>query len=144
MIERSMAQTFAARTDEGRLLNRELSALEFSARVLDLVADPTVPLLERIRFCPIFSSFLDGFFMVRVAGLRGQEAAGVGVRSPDGRTPLQTLVEIRERTLQLTAAQSRLWKRELRPAVAEEGIVLGHVEDCDDPELKELKTRFER
>jgi polyphosphate kinase len=144
MIERSMPQTFAARTDESRLLNRELSALEFYARVLDLAADSSVPLLERIRFCSIFSSFLDEFFMVRVAGLQGQEAAGVGMRSPDGRTSLQALVEIRERTLELTAAQSRLWKRELRPALAEEGIVVGHVEDCDDAELKELKTRFER
>ncbi len=144
MIERSMAQTLAARTDESRLLNRELSALEFYARVLDLASDPNVPLLERFRFCSLFSSHLDEFFMVRVAGLRGQVDAGVGMRSPDGRTAFETLLEIRERTLELTAAQSRLWKRTLRPALAAEGIVVGHVEDCDDAELKELKRRFER
>ena len=61
-----------------------------------------MPLLERVRFCSIFSSHLDEFFMVRVAGLRGQEDAGVGTRSPDGRTPSEALAEIRERALELT------------------------------------------
>ena len=70
-----------------RLLNRELSWLEFNARVLDLASDPAVPLLERVKFCSIFSNNLDEFFMVRVAGLLGQEAAGIAVRSIDGRTP---------------------------------------------------------
>jgi polyphosphate kinase len=82
--------------------------------------------------------------MVRVAGLRGQEDAGVGTRSPDGRTASQTLAEIRERTLELTSRQSKLWKRELRPALAAEGIVVAHVEDCEPDELEELKSRFER
>ena len=72
---------------EERLLNRELSWLEFNARVLDLAADESQPLLERVKFCSIFSSNLDEFFMVRVAGLIGQEAAGFAVRSADGLTP---------------------------------------------------------
>ena len=63
------------------LLNRELSWVEFNARVLDLAFDETQPLLERVKFCSIFSSNLDEFFMVRVAGLMGQEAAGLAVRS---------------------------------------------------------------
>jgi polyphosphate kinase len=127
-----------------RLLNRELSWLDFNARVLDLAADPTVPLLERVKFCSIFSSNLDEFFMVRVAGLLGQEAAGIGVRSIDGRTPSAALAEIRERVLGLTARQSRLWSRELVPALAERGVVIAQVEECEEKELNELEKRFER
>ena len=74
-----------------RLINRELSFLDYDARVLALAADESLPLLERVRFCSIFSTMLDEFFMVRVAGLTGQAAAGVAVRSPDGRMPQQTL-----------------------------------------------------
>jgi polyphosphate kinase len=134
----------AARTDEARLLNRELSSLDFYARVLDLASDSGVPLLERVRFCSIFSLFVDEFFMVRVAGLRGQEDAGVGTRSYDGRLPVETLGEIRERTLELTSRQAKLWKRELRPELAEEGIAVVHVDDCNEAELEELSRRFER
>ena len=113
-----MAQTSASGiVGDDRLLNRELSSLDFYARVLELAGDRSVPLLERVRFCSIFSSHLDEFFMVRVAGLRGLEDAGVGTRSPDGRTPSEVLAEIRKRTLDLTAEQSRLWKRDLRPAL---------------------------
>ena len=84
-------------TSDSRLLNRELSWLEFDARVLDLASDEKQPLLERVKFCSIFSSNLDEFFMVRVAGLMGQEAAGFAVRSADGMTPAQALAGIRDR-----------------------------------------------
>jgi polyphosphate kinase len=124
------------------LLNRELSWLDLNARVLELAADPDQPLLERIRFCGIFSSNLDEFFMVRVSGLLDQVAAGLGVRSPDGRMPQQALAELRERTLELTRAQSELWRRELRPALAEEGIHVGTVDDATEPELLELEASF--
>ena len=90
--------------------------------MLDLAADETQPLLERVKFCSIFSSNLDEFFMVRVAGLMGQEAAGFAVRSADGLTPAQALAGIRARVTELTTRQARLWKRELRPALAAEGI----------------------
>jgi polyphosphate kinase len=130
--------------NEERLLNRELSSLEFYARVLDLAVDSGLPLLERVRFCSIFSSFLDEFFAVRVAGLRNQEASGLGVRSPDGRTPAETLASIRERVLELTNRQAKLWKRELRPALADEGIIVAQVEDLNPKELDELTSRFER
>src|SRR5207244_2556631 len=101
------------------LLNRELSWLDYDARVLDRAADSSLPLLERARNCAYFSSNLDEFFAVRVAGLLDQVAAGLVVRSPDGRTAQQTLAEIRERGLDLSATQAKLWKRDLRPALAD-------------------------
>ena len=113
----------------GRLLNRELSRLDFNARVLELAVDPKLPLLERIKFCSIFASNLDEFSSVRVGGLMGQAVTGVTARSPDGRTPQEALAEIRERVLTLTAEETKLWKRELEPALAEEGIVIGRISD---------------
>ncbi len=127
-----------------RLLNRELSLLDFHARVLELAADDAIPLLERVKFCSILSSNVDEFFQVRVAGLLEQAESGLVVHSPDGLTPQETLVRIRERVLDLTAQQSRLWKRELRPALAAEGIVVGGIKDCQKKDLKELERRFER
>jgi polyphosphate kinase len=126
------------------LLNRELSHLEFHGRVLELATDEALPLLERVKFCAIFSSNLDEFFQVRVAGLLGQAESGITVRSADGLTPQQTLARIRERVLELSAVQSRLWKRELRPALAAEGITIGGIEDLSEKELAQLERRFDR
>jgi polyphosphate kinase len=131
-------------TDEARLLNRELSWLDYDARVLARAADPGLPPLERSRNCAYFSSNLDEFFQVRVAGLMGQEESGLLVRSPDGRTPQQTLAAIREQVLELTAEQAKLWKRELRPALAEAGVIVGDVDDANKKELEELEQRFNR
>jgi len=124
------------------LLNRELSWLDLNERVLELAADPEEPLLERVKFCSIFSSNLDEFFMVRVAGLVDQVLAGVPVLSPDGRSPQTTLAEIRTRVLELTELQSQLWRDELVPALAAEGIVVGNVDDASDKEREELATQF--
>jgi polyphosphate kinase len=126
------------------LLNRELSWLDLNARVLDLAADRNEPLLERVKFCGIFSSNLDEFFMVRVAGLLDQLVSGVSVRSADGRTPQQTLDEIRARALELTAEQARLWRAELCPELAEQGIRIGGVGDATSDELAELESLFAR
>ncbi|MET0560429.1 MAG: polyphosphate kinase 1 [Gaiellaceae bacterium] len=126
------------------LLNRELSHLEFHARVLELATDETLPLLERVKFCGIFSSNLDEFFQVRVAGLLGQAEAGIPVRSADGLTPQQALARIRERVLELSALQSRLWKRDLRPALAEQGLIVGGIEDLGSKDLEKLERRFHR
>ena len=131
-------------TDDARLLNRELSWLDYDARVLARASDPALPLLERSRSCAYFSSNLDEFFQVRVAGLTGQAEAGLLVRSPDGRTAPETLAAIRKKTLELTAAQAKLWKRELRPALADAGVIVGEVEDCNRKELEELEQRFWR
>jgi polyphosphate kinase len=128
---------------EARLLNRELSWLDYNARVLARAADPALPLLERSRNCAYFSSNLDEFFMVRVAGLMGQEESGLVVRSPDGSSAAQTLARIRAQTVELTTKQAKLWKRELRPALADAGIVVGEIDDCNRRELGELEDRFE-
>jgi polyphosphate kinase len=127
-----------------RLINRELSFLDYDSRVLAVAQDPDLPLLERVRFCAICSSMLDEFFMVRIAGLSGQAAAGITVRSPDGRTPQQTLREARERVLELQAEQARVWSGELCPALAAEGIVILRVEDLSEGELSELERLYER
>jgi polyphosphate kinase len=127
-----------------RLLNRELSWLDWNARVLELAEDPDEPLLDRVRFCAIFSSNLDEFFMVRVAGLLDQVASGLVVRSDDERSAQETLREIRTRVLELTARQSRLWSSSLQPALAQQGILVGRTDDCTEEELAELQTRFDR
>jgi len=135
--------TTAAR-EADRLLNRELSWLDFNARVLELAEDRGVPLLERVKFCSIFSSNLDEFFMVRVAGLMGQLASGMSVRSADGRTPTQALAEVRRRVTELMARQSKLWRRDLIPELAEQDITVASVDDLRKSELEELAARFER
>jgi polyphosphate kinase len=126
------------------LLNRELSWLDLNARVLDLASDPNEPLLERVKFCAIFSSNLDEFFMVRVAGLLDQVASGLSVRSADGRSPHQALTEIRARALDLVSEQSQLWRDDLCPALAAEGIILGSVSDATPDEREQLEDHFAR
>ena len=127
-----------------RLLNRELSRLEYNSRVLEIAEDDALPLLERVKFAAIFAQHLDEFFMVRVAGLLELDEADLGVRSVDGMTPSQALVAIRERVEALSARQARLWRRELRPALAAAGIEIATIEDCSDKELRKLEAYFER
>jgi polyphosphate kinase len=127
-----------------RLINRELSFLDYDARLLDLVRDPDLPLLERVFFLATFAQMLDEFFMVRVAGLTGQAAAGVTLRSPDGRTPQQALADARRRVLQLYREQARIWDKSLAPALAAERIVVTRVEDLTESERAELDERFEQ
>ncbi len=126
------------------LFNRELSWLDFNARVLELAADERLPLLERIRFCAIFSTNLDEFFRVRVAGLMDQLDAGYARKFADGRTVRQTLADIRRRVVELESEQSRLWLDELKPALAHEGIAIGAIGDCTPEERAELEARFEQ
>jgi polyphosphate kinase len=135
--------TIATIAEPGRLLNRELSWLEYNARVLEQAADASLPLLERVRMCKFFASNLDEFFQVRVAGLMDQVASGLAVRSVDGRTPQEALAAIRERVIELNARQSRVWRRELTPALAEAGILLATIDELNADELTELERRFE-
>jgi len=127
-----------------RLLNRELSTLKYNARLLDLAEDPALPLLERARMCRFFSSNLDEFFMVRVAGLLDQATSGFAVRSADGLAPRTALASIRARVLELTERQARIWRKALRPALAEAGIVVADLDELDRDELQELEARFEQ
>jgi polyphosphate kinase len=139
LVQTGQRTAFAA---SEHLLNRELSWLDLNERVLDLAEDPNEPLLERVKFCSIFSTNLDEFFMVRVAGLLDQIVARLPVRSPDGRTPQETLAELHTRALELTRRQSQLWRTTLCPALAAEGIVVGTVDDATEDELVELESRF--
>ena len=127
-----------------RLINRELSFLDYDARLLELARDETEPLLERVFFLRVAAEMLDEFFMVRVAGLTGQAAAGVSRRLPDGRTPRQTLDDSRDRVLEVYRSQDELWAEQLRPALADEGIVVTSVEELVPEELAELDDRFQR
>jgi polyphosphate kinase len=127
-----------------RLLNRELSWVEFNARVLELAEDERLPLFERVKFAAIFSQNLDEFFMVRVAGLLELDEADVPVRSVDGLGAGQALEAIRVRVSELTARQGKLWKRELAPALAAAGVEVGTIEDCSERERERLGKFFER
>ena len=138
-----MATTREPKTT-GRLLNRELSTVEYNARLLELAADDALPLLERVRMCRFCSSNLDEFFMVRVAGLIGQASSGLAVRSVDGMTPREALAAIRERVVELVDAQSQLWRKKLRPALDEAGISITTIDALSGKDRSELERRFAR
>ena len=127
-----------------RFLNRELSWLDFNARVLELASESGVPLLERAKFCSICSSNLDEFFMVRVAALKDQVAAGVDRRSADGRSPTQQLSEINSRVAALLERQQTVFCDELRPQLAEQGIVLVSWDELDVDDRKALVEHYEQ
>src|SRR5829696_5057888 len=128
-----------------RYLNRELSWLDFNARVLSLADRPDVPLLERAKFLAIFSTNLDEFFQVRVAGLKDQEAAGLGGNvSLEGTSPAQQLAAIRSRVEDLLAHQDRIFLHEVVPALAEAGIRLSNWEELDEEDTAWLISEFEQ
>ncbi len=126
----------------GRLpyINRELSWLEFNARVLHEAQDERNPLLERARFLAIFASNLDEFFQVRVAGLKQQVAAGHSWPSPDGMAAAQVLEKVRDRVLQLQAAHSQAYIH-VRDRLADEDIRIVQYEERPERRL-ELRQRF--
>jgi polyphosphate kinase len=128
--------------DGTELLDRELSWLDFNARVLALAEDPAVPLLERLKFLAIFSANLDEFFMVRVAGLAGRVAAGLGAASAGGLEPAAQLKAIRARILELVADQTEIFAA-LVPTLAEAGIHLAGPGGIEPDHEEELRRRFE-
>ena len=125
-------------------LNRELSWLDFNERVLQLAEDERIPLLERVKFCAIYTTNLDEFYMVRVAGLRDQIDAGVENPGPDGRIPSETIALIRERVLQLSRRLTGCFEGRLRPALAEHDIRVVGVDELDEDQRAELARHFQK
>jgi len=130
--------------DPGLYFNRELSWLQFNARVLELAEEEGVPLLERLKFAAIASNNLDEFFMVRVAGLHDQIDAGIETPLQDGRTPKETIAEIRRVVREHVARQSRALNQQLRPALAEHGIRIVGIDEVSAEEREHLHERFRR
>jgi polyphosphate kinase len=126
-----------------RLINRELSFLDYAGRLLELARDDSLPILERVFFLKVAAEMLDEFFMVRVAGLTGQAAAGVSARLPDGRTAKQTLDESRVQVLDMYSTLASVWTEELCPALTAEKIVISGVEELEPEERAELDNRFD-
>jgi polyphosphate kinase len=127
-----------------RFINRELSWLEFGARLLELAADDRVPLFERVRFLAIFAEGLDEFFQVRVAGLEDQVAAGLRTRSPDGLSPGEQLEAITDRATELVGWQGRIFHHQLTPALEAAGVVMADWHTLDDDDRTFLGAEFSR
>jgi polyphosphate kinase len=125
-----------------RYANRELSWLDFNERVLELAEDENVPLLERVKFLAIYTTNLDEFFMVRVAGLHDQVDAGVDARGKDGLSPGQTIDAIAERVRELGRRLTQVFEHELLPALDEAGIAIRSCDRCTDEEMLELDRIF--
>ncbi len=130
--------------DPALYINRELSWLDFNERVLQLGEDESTPLLERVKFAAIYTTNLDEYYMVRVAGLHDQIDAGVENPSQDGFTPSETIAAIRERVLELGVRLSDCFERSLRPALSEQGIEVVGFEQLDEDQRSYLAQHFRR
>ncbi len=126
-----------------RFLNRELSWLEFNARVLDEACSGSVPVLERAKFLAITTSNLDEFFMVRVAGLERETHSEHLIRSSDGLTSQEQLDAIALRTRRLLRRQYDCWHRQVKPALRESGIDVVAREDLTEPDRRHLESWYE-
>ena len=135
--------TAASQLPADRYLNRELSWLDFNARVLALAEDKSEPLLERAKFLAIFASNLDEFYMVRVAGLKRRATAGLSVRSADGLSPTEQLELIAAATQELASRHARVFLDEVQPALVEQGIAIIGWSDLDEDERRRLSGYFQ-
>ncbi len=124
-----------------RFINRETSWLAFNERVLEEAGNKTHPLLERLRFLSISANNLDEFYMVRVAGLRGQVKAGIAIISADGLTPAQQLAAINQRSGELMRSQQAHW-RSLRQELREAGLAVLDPSDVTASEKEWLDGHF--
>ncbi|MEN0130621.1 MAG: RNA degradosome polyphosphate kinase [Brevundimonas sp.] len=129
---------------DDRFGDREVSWLAFNQRVLELAEDPTLPLLERVRFLAIFASNLDEFFMVRVAGLKRRIATGIAVTAASGLGPRQVLEAISESAHVLMDRHARVFADQVQPALAQAGITLVRWQDLGDGEQDRLRKFFRR
>jgi polyphosphate kinase len=137
-------QAAAAVSDPSLYVNRELSWLDFNDRVLQLAEDSDRPLLERVKFCAIYSSNLDEFFMVRVAGVHDQVDAGIEATSADGLRPAELLDRIGDHVRDVGARQARCWQGSLLPGLAEHGIHVVEPDALSEEDRAELDDRFRR
>ncbi|WP_200938665.1 RNA degradosome polyphosphate kinase [Modestobacter sp. Leaf380] len=128
--------------DADRFLNRELSWLDFNARVLELAEDEHAPLLERVKFLSIFASNLDEFYMVRIAGLKRRQNTGLTVRSPDGLTIREQLARITARTQELVARHAQVFVADVVPRLEQHGIRIVHWGEVADGEAMRLREYF--
>ena len=128
--------------DPSLFLNRELSWLEFDARVLEEARDPSIPVLERLKFMGIVSNNLDEFFMVRVAGVKQKILGGVNDVSPDGQTPAEVLQAVSRRTHALIDEQYRAWNEALRPELERAGLALVSPRDFTPEQAEAARARF--
>ncbi|MDP4015165.1 MAG: RNA degradosome polyphosphate kinase [Candidatus Nanopelagicales bacterium] len=127
-----------------RFLDRELSWLAFNHRVLELAEDKRLPLLERARYCAIFASNLDEFFMVRVAGLKRRIATGIAVRAASGLLPRELLERIWDSAREQMRRQSECFADDIKPALDEAGIELLHWDDLSQDEQQQMHGFFRR
>ncbi|HWE89322.1 MAG TPA: RNA degradosome polyphosphate kinase [Pseudonocardiaceae bacterium] len=127
---------------EDRYFNREISWLDFNARVLALAEDSSQPLLERAKFLAIFASNLDEFYMVRVAGLKRREETGLSVRSADGLTPREQLTWIAKRNQELVEQHATVFLDHVLPELAKEGIRIVSWQDLADHDRLRLSNYF--
>jgi polyphosphate kinase len=127
-----------------RFANRELSWLDFNARVLALAEDNDIPLLERVRFLAIFGTNLDEFFQIRVAGLKEQLSVGLATTSPDGLTAREQLDAISDRVRLLVTRQHQIWAKSIRPRLDAAGISVVDWEDLGGDDRVHLRQSFER
>lgn len=125
-------------------INRELSWLEFNRRVLEEAAEHATPLLERVKFASIFSSNLDEFFMIRVAGVKRKVVAGITDPGPDGRTPIQVHRAVRQLTQELLTEQVECVTGQLFPALHKAGIEIVNYGELKHDEREALGFVFER
>src|SRR5437588_8444374 len=109
-------------SDPANFINRELSWLEFNRRVLEEAQDPTQPLIERVKFLYIFSSNLDEFFEIRVAGIKQQIESETSNVAADGLSPTETFNQIQRLAHELVATEYELFNEELLPQLARHGI----------------------
>ncbi len=128
--------------DPSLYFNRELSWLEFDARVLEEARDPALPVLERLKFLGISSSNLDEFFMVRVAGLKQKVAGGVTDAAADGLLPAEVLAAVAARTHGLVEEQEKAWQEEIRPELARAGHLLVAPKDFTPEQAEVARSRF--
>src|SRR5262245_5179954 len=127
---------------EPRYFNRELTWLDFNARVIALAEDGALPVLERVKFLAIASRNLDHFFQVRVAGLKTQIAAEVGARSIDGRSPGEQLAAIRPIVISQVSRQDEVLHKDLLPRLRDLGIRLCSWDELEPAVQRELSHQF--